>query len=105
MRIASIYFIRIRFKLSKFDKSSSISFGLQGGFNNLKSDFTKLNPKDLTDPFAAVVERNMSWNFGAGVYYRKKTFYAGLSIPYIMNNKVVDLEELGVSPNSQGTIT
>jgi len=83
-----------KIQLSQFDKSSSISFGLQGGFNNLKSDFTKLNPKDLADPFASVVERNMSWNFGAGVYYRKKTFYAGLSIPYIMNNKVMDLEDL-----------
>jgi type IX secretion system PorP/SprF family membrane protein len=80
--------------LSKFDNSSTLSFGLQGGFNNLKSDFTKLNPKDLNDPFASVVERNMSWNFGAGVYYRNKSFYAGLSVPYILNNKVVDLEEV-----------
>jgi type IX secretion system PorP/SprF family membrane protein len=71
-----------------------LSFGLQGGFNNLKSDFTKLNPKDLTDPFASIVERNLSWNFGAGVFYRNKKFYAGFSVPYIMNNKVMGLEDL-----------
>ncbi len=80
--------------LSKFDKSSTLSFGIQGGFNSLKSDFTKLNPKDLNDPFASVVERNMSWNFGAGIYYRHKKFYAGLSVPYILNNKVIDSEDL-----------
>jgi type IX secretion system PorP/SprF family membrane protein len=83
-----------KLQLSKFDKSTTLSFGLQGGFNNLKSDFTKLNPKDLSDPFASVVERNMSWNFGAGVFLRHKRFYAGLSVPYILNNKVVDLEDL-----------
>jgi type IX secretion system PorP/SprF family membrane protein len=83
-----------KLQLSRFDQSTTLSFGLQGGFNSLKSDFTKLNPKDLTDPFASVVERNMSWNFGAGLYLRHKKFYAGLSIPYMLNNKVVDLEDL-----------
>jgi type IX secretion system PorP/SprF family membrane protein len=83
-----------KLQLSKFDKSTTLSFGLQGGFNNLQSDFTKLNPKDMNDPFAAVVEKNMSWNFGAGAYFRHKKFYAGLSVPYLINNKVVDLEDL-----------
>src|SRR6187549_721309 len=78
-----------RLPMSRFDNKSSLSFGLQGGFNNLKSDFTKLNPKDATDPFASVVERNLTWNFGAGLYYRAPTFYLGLSVPYIMNNTVV----------------
>jgi len=75
-----------KLQLSKFDKSTTLSFGLQGGFNNLQSDFTKLNPKDMNDPFAAVVEKNMSWNFGAGVYFRHKKFYAGLSVTYMLNN-------------------
>lgn len=83
-----------RIPMSKFDNKSSLSFGLQGGFNNLKSDFTKLNPKDLTDPFASVVERNLTWNFGAGLYFRTPTYYVGLSVPYIINNKVLNLSEL-----------
>ncbi|MEJ7646084.1 MAG: type IX secretion system membrane protein PorP/SprF [Chryseolinea sp.] len=81
--------------LSRFNTSkSSLSFGLQGGFNNLKSDFTKLNPKELLDPYASLVERNLSWNFGAGLYYRSPKFYAGISIPYLMNNTVVNVENL-----------
>lgn len=82
-----------RLPMSKFDNKSSLAFGLQGGFNNLKSDFTKLNPKDVTDPFASVVERNLSWNFGAGLYFRAPAFYVGLSVPYILNNTVVGLPE------------
>jgi type IX secretion system PorP/SprF family membrane protein len=69
--------------MSKFDKKSSLSFGVMGGFNNLKSDFTKLNPKDGLDPYASRVERDFSWSFGAGLYYRSPKFYAGFSVPYI----------------------
>ena len=92
----SAYFIySYKIPLSKFDnKKSTLSFGVQGGFNNLKSDFTKLNPHDINDPFYSLVERNMSWNFGGGIYYRSPKFYAGFSVPYILNNKVVDVQDL-----------
>ena len=92
----SAYFIySYKIPLSKFDNNkSTLSFGVQGGFNNLKSDFTKLNPHDINDPFYSLVERNMSWNFGGGIYYRSPKFYAGFSVPYILNNKVVDVNDL-----------
>src|SRR5688572_1669101 len=92
----SAYFIySYKIPLSKFDnKKSTLSFGVQGGFNNLKSDFTKLNPHDINDPFYSLVERNMSWNFGGGIYYCSPKFYAGFSVPYILNNKIVDVKDL-----------
>jgi type IX secretion system PorP/SprF family membrane protein len=92
----SAYFIySYKIPLSKFNNNkSTLSFGIQGGFNNLKSDFTKLNPHDLNDPYHSLVERNFSWNFGGGIYYRTGKFYAGFSIPYILNNKVVDVTDL-----------
>lgn len=92
----SLYLIySYKIPLSRFDNNkSTLSFGVQGGFNNLKSDFTKLNPRDTNDPYSSLVERNFSWNFGGGIYYRSQKFYAGFSIPYIFNNKVVDVESL-----------
>lgn len=92
----SAYFIySYKIPLSKFDNNkSTLSFGVQGGFNNLKSDFTKLNPRDLNDPYNSIVERNFSMNFGGGIYYRSRKFYAGFSVPYILNNKVVDVQDL-----------
>ena len=92
----SAYFIySYKIPLSKFDNNkSTLSFGVQGGFNNLTSDFTKLNPHDVNDPFYSLVDRNMSWNFGGGIYYRSPKFYAGFSVPYILNNKVVDVNDL-----------
>jgi type IX secretion system PorP/SprF family membrane protein len=70
---------------------STLSFGLQGGFNHLRSDFTKLNPRD---PDMYGVNRDFNWNFGAGLYYRTKKVWAGFSVPYILNNKVIEVENL-----------
>jgi type IX secretion system PorP/SprF family membrane protein len=83
-----LYSYKIPF--SKYNSKSYLSFGLQGGFNDLKSDFGVLNPKDQTDPFYGVVERNMTWNFGGGVYLKHNSFYAGLSVPYVLNNEVIN---------------
>ena len=79
--------------LAKYSKST-ISFGLQGGFNDLKSDYGKLTPKSPNDPFFGKVDRNLSWNFGAGLFLRTEKFYVGLSVPYGLNNKVVDMEDI-----------
>lgn len=68
---------------------SSISFGIQGGFNDLKSDYGSLNPKD-PDIFGTV--RNFNPNFGAGIYFRSNTAYLGFSVPYMLNRRVVDAE-------------
>src|SRR5690349_22092257 len=55
--------------ISKYSKTT-ISFGLQGGFNDLKSDYGKLDPKSQADRFYGKVDRNISWNFGAGLFLR-----------------------------------
>jgi type IX secretion system PorP/SprF family membrane protein len=79
--------------LSKYGKNF-LSFGLQGGFNDLKSDYGKLTPKDQTDQFFGQVNRTLNWNFGAGLFLRGEKFYAGLSVPYGLNNKVADFENI-----------
>lgn len=76
------------------DRESSVTFGLQGGFNSLTSDYNKLNLKTLADPNLAGVDRKFNPNFGAGIYYRKSGFYAGFSVPYILDNKVVGIEAI-----------
>lgn len=76
-------------------RKSTLAFGLQGGFNNLRSDYNKLTLKSLNDPNLAGVDTKMNPNFGAGLYFRQDNFYAGFSIPYILNNKVVGLEGVG----------
>lgn len=65
--------------------------GIQGGFNYLESDFNKLNLKNLGDPNLSGTTSKFNPNVGAGFFIRSKKAYVGFSVPYIINNKVVDI--------------
>jgi len=77
----------------KLTPTSTISFGLQGGFNNLKSDYNKLNLKNQADPNLSGVVTKFNPNVGTGLYYRNKAFYLSLSSPQLIKNKVFDIED------------
>jgi type IX secretion system PorP/SprF family membrane protein len=74
--------------LSARKNGGVLSMGLQGGFNVLKSDYFKTNPRDGAE-VGAISKFNP--NFGAGVFFRNAKLYAGLSVPYILNNKIIDI--------------
>lgn len=76
-------------------RKGTLAFGLQGGFNNLKSDYNKLIIKSQSDPNLGGVDSKFNPNFGAGLYFRQDNFYVGFSVPYILDNKVVGLEGVG----------
>ncbi|MGK7392345.1 MAG: PorP/SprF family type IX secretion system membrane protein [Candidatus Cyclobacteriaceae bacterium M2_1C_046] len=66
----------------------NLSFGLQGGFNYIESDYTKTNPKD---PGTAFFFRTTAFNpnFGAGLFYSNREFYVGFSVPYLLNSELL----------------
>lgn len=63
-----------------------LSFGLQAGVMNWKADFTNLNLDNQADPSFMEPTPNL-WkpNFGAGIFYYTELFYAGLSVPHILD--------------------
>ena len=65
----------------------TLSMGLQGGFNNISSDFNKLDVK-YADPSLQGVRNSFNPNFGAGLYFQNEAIFAGLSVPYILNSKL-----------------
>lgn len=65
--------------------NGTLSMGLQGGFNYLGADFSRLDLVNQTDKSFAAARLYMP-NFGAGVYYNKKNFFVGFSVPYMLNN-------------------
>lgn len=69
----------------------SLSMGIQGGFNYLVSDYNKLLLKNQGDPNLSGSVAKFNPNVGAGVFLRGRKFYVGLSVPQIIENKVVDL--------------
>jgi len=84
---SSLYFAySYRLPLSRFDKSTSLSFGIQGGFNALRSDYTLTISRE-EDRFG--VFRTFNPNFGAGLFFKNKKYYAGFSVPYMLNSELL----------------
>lgn len=75
----------------QLNRELSLSMGIQGGFNYLESDYNKLTLKNQGDPNLTGTTSRFNPNVGAGVFLRHKRFYLGLSSPYMIENKVVDI--------------
>ena len=73
-------------------KSANLSLGIQGGFNNISSDFTKLKLKDQNDLLLQGKISTFNPNFGTGALLYNAESYIGFSIPYMLNSDIVDIE-------------
>lgn len=74
----------------KTGKNSTLALGLMGGIHNQVNKFAELktNNDGTTDPQFANSPSTIAPNFGTGVYFNTKTFFAGLSIPRMINDQV-----------------
>ena len=63
------------------------SFGLKGTASLFSIDYTKLNRFDINDPrFQNNISNQFSPNIGAGLYLHSKQFYAGISVPFMLQS-------------------
>jgi type IX secretion system PorP/SprF family membrane protein len=75
----------------KVSQKGTLAMGLMGGFDSQVNKFAdvKTNDDGSKDPQLGQNSVNiLAPNFGTGLYYNTKTFYAGLSIPRIIDNQV-----------------
>lgn len=85
--------------------NSNLSFGLQIGTMNYKTDFSKLNLTNPGDPNFAQNLNALTANFGTGMFFNTDKFYVGLSVPNLVNtqfksgNESLSEYELKQSPN------
>ena len=75
----------------KLNKTSNLSFGLMTGLDNQVNKYSSLKVSDantgVADPMFTQTTPNLNaLNFGSGVYFNSKTFYAGLSVPRMLDN-------------------
>ena len=67
-----------------------LSFGLQFGGDILSLDFTQLRNFDNEPIPQDNIENQFSPNFGLGIYYHTDKFYAGLSVPDLLESEYFD---------------
>lgn len=69
-----------------------LSMGLQGGFDNRVADFSELNLFNIDDPLLTGTDTRFTPNFGTGLYLANREFFIGLSVPYILENRISSIE-------------
>ncbi|MBB6460393.1 PorP/SprF family type IX secretion system membrane protein [Flammeovirga kamogawensis] len=71
--------------------NGKLSFGLQFGFNQYRGNLTevKVSSNGKFDPAFANNISKTQFNTGAGVWFQTTKFYAGVSIPRILDNRNV----------------
>jgi type IX secretion system PorP/SprF family membrane protein len=74
------------------NKNFAFSMGLQAGFNNIKTDFTKLNLNDDGDLLLNGINQAWNPNFGVGFYLNNDDSFIGLSVPYLINSSALQVE-------------
>ena len=90
---------------------ASLSMGLQAALDLIQSDFTRTTVPSAgtptggasggaADPYYAATNATNP-NFGMGLFYTNRVFYAGISVPYILENDIIQDVESGVLTNEQ----
>lgn len=78
-----------RFKLP----AGNLALGLQGGVQYLRSNLTDVTPEEVITNPDPVFQQNTSVlmpNFGLGIWFNTRYFFAGISAPHLLNNKMKD---------------
>lgn len=75
----------------KLTQKSNLTFGLKGGLDLFTANFNGIDIDQPDDPaFTNDFSNKALPNFGFGIYYTfNKRFYAGLSVPRLLQHKIV----------------
>ncbi len=80
--------------IMKLNKKSKLALGLSAGANMFQANLSSVQLDQQSDPsFQNNVNNRFTPNFGFGAYYYRERFYAGVSIPKIIQNKYSDVNQ------------
>lgn len=75
----------------KLTESSKLALGLSAGVNILQADLSSLLLDDPNDPtFRYDIDNHVTPNVGFGAYFSRERFYAGLSVPNLLQYRFSD---------------
>jgi type IX secretion system PorP/SprF family membrane protein len=81
-------------------RGTSLALGLRAGFDAIQSDFTKTTVptanggSGASDPYYNATSA-FNPNFGAGIFYTNRDVYIGISVPYLLENDIIQGVETG----------
>lgn len=78
-----------------------LAMGLSGGFDNRRSDFTELNILNQEDELLTGTPTRFTPNFGTGIYFANPKMYVGISVPYILENSLFQVQADGTTSEAK----
>lgn len=73
---------------------SKLAFGLSGGINAFQARLSTVDLDQSSDPvFQTDIRNHITPNFGFGIYYSRTRFYAGLSVPSLLENDYSSIQQ------------
>ncbi len=95
-----IMYLSYSYKI-KTGAKSSLGFGLMGGVHVQSNNFLSLNTVESGDPhFSNNIYEKATPNFGFGINYVTDKFFAGISIPRLLNDNLTVSENGTVSSDN-----
>jgi len=80
--------------IMKLNKESKLALGLSAGVNILQASLNSLELDQQNDPvFQYNINNQVTPNFGFGAYYYRERFYAGISIPNLIQNNYSEINQ------------
>lgn len=96
------FFLDYSYQL-KVSEKGKLGMGIKAGFSHYKANFSDIQTTTANDvAFSENVDGDIKANFGIGLFYYTKDFYAGFSVPKLIKNDLttgtnVDNEKLSLS--------
>jgi type IX secretion system PorP/SprF family membrane protein len=74
---------------------SKLALGISGGVNIFRANLNTLNLDQQGDPvFQDNISNKVTPNFGFGAYYSRERFYAGISVPDLLQNNYSEINDV-----------
>lgn len=83
INITANYAYRLTFK-----DDSKLAFGLNVTVNNFNGRWSEASLQNIDDPSFSANSSLWNPNFGFGVYYQSDRWFAGISVPHLLNNSL-----------------
>lgn len=75
-------------------KKSKLALGLSAGVSVFQANLASLSLDQQTDPsFQNNINNKVTPNFGFGAYYSRERFYAGVSVPNLIQNTISEVRQ------------
>ncbi len=80
------------------NKKSKLALGISGGAKIFQAKLNTLNLDQTADPtFENNISNRITPNFGFGAYYSRERFYAGVSVPNLLQNSYSEISQVNGS--------